>query len=164
MNDTSPRRSSTDDSPDPPEGPGQLRLVLPAEPRAGSKWSVAELRVLDRYPKIGIGVSSLLPNRTKGAIYTKVQELGIQRAGRGAHGSPPLDGADVCNGLGITALTLTSWIRTRGLRATMRQDGWKIQRAALCRWIAAHPSLISLSKVNKIWFIGLAFPAPRRAR
>ena len=70
----------------------------------------------------------------------------------------------VCAGLGITSATLTSWIKSRGLRASSRQNGWKILRSALRRWIAAHPNLISLAKVDKVWFLALAFQPPQRGR
>jgi len=128
-------------------------------------WTDREKAVLnDKYPRQGAAACAKLLNRSKSSIYSMAHEQGLRRVGAGAqtNRAPATHQArEVCDGLGISATTLVSWIRNKGLAATLGQEGWRIRRATLRRWIAAHPKAVSLRKVNREWFIDLAFAARR---
>lgn len=68
--------------------------------------------------------------------------------------------------LGVDPKTVSGWIANAGLPAVRRGtrrserqggDAWVISRRALRNWIGSHPQLIDLRKVDKFWFLDLAF-------
>ena len=67
---------------------------------------------------------------------------------------------------GVDGKTVTRWIacedlpaRRRGTARTAAQGGdeWEIERRKLRAWIRDHAQLVDLRKVDRYWFIDLAF-------
>src|SRR5438105_10067415 len=110
-------------------------------------WTERDMAVLkEKYPRQGAAACAKLLNRSKSSIYSMAHEQGLRRVGAGAqtNRAPSThDALEVCDGLGISPTTLVSWIRNKGLAATLGQEGWRIRRSALRRWIAAHPKAVS---------------------
>lgn len=68
--------------------------------------------------------------------------------------------------MGVDAKTVLGWIHTEGLTAKRRGtertpqqggDTYIVSRRNLRLWIAAHAQLVDLRKVDRYWFIDLAF-------
>lgn len=68
--------------------------------------------------------------------------------------------------MGVDAKTVCRWIAREGLPAARRGtartpaqggDMWQIERTGLRRWIASHAQLVDLRKVDRFWFLDLAF-------
>jgi hypothetical protein len=120
-------------------------------------WTCKEVAVLKaNYPKGGIAsCESLLPNRSRAAIYSMAGELRLKKIGR-QPSAGPLSPIEVAVGLGVTETRVAAWMR-EGLEYVVRDGEPRITWAALRRWIAAHPLRVDLSRVDRVWFIGLAF-------
>lgn len=122
-------------------------------------WLDAELEALRKwYPKGGHRIAAKhLPNRSKSSIYSMAHELNIKfrSTNRAAQW---LDVELVANGLGVTPDTIVLWVKHKGLNAKHKDGTYRITTASLRRWIGLHPKTINLSKVDREWFIRLAFP------
>lgn len=129
-------------------------------------WSAAELKIVeDNAHKVTAVIKRILRQRgfkrTETAIAIRVKREGFDR-----HDPNHYTANQLALLLGIDGKTVTRWIELEGLPATRRGtkrtesqggDQWWIERSALRAWIGKHAQLIDLRKVERYWFIDLAF-------
>lgn len=135
--------------------------TLSAEENSHRDWSTPELKFLaTHYPRKGAAYCAQHLNRTKSSIYSEAGRREIRRIGNGApvgRTYTSMSAEEVAQGLGASARTVSGWIRTDGLKARLQPEGWLISRSGLRNWIATNADKINLAKVDKDWFVRLAF-------
>jgi len=138
----------------------KLGLATPVLKQA--PWSPLELEVLEANAhKSARQMQRLLERagfrRTEAAIAVKVHRAGFDRSN-----PDEWTGTQLAKLLGVSSQSICRWIKGEGLPAKRKgtdspNDAWIIERAQLRRWIAAHPQLVDLRKVERYWFLDLAF-------
>lgn len=131
------------------------------------EWTKAELEILEGCATLQRPES--MARRLKAAGFTRSPTACIQKAKRMKYDRTDHDqwsatGLGVL--MGIDGKTVVRWIEREGLPAkragtdrTPQQGGdeWRIARPALRNWIRTHAQLVDLRKVDRYWFIELAF-------
>ena len=141
-----------------------LGLVMPRT--KDPNWSEAEIELLNTFSHHGLStirrkLAARGFRRSTTAIAVKRKRLHLAIRDPQRYTANQLAGL-----LGVDCKTITRWIEHDGLPAgrrgtarTPQQGGdmhW-IERKALRGWIASHGQLIDLRKVDRFWFIELAF-------
>lgn len=133
---------------------------------APTPWSRRELELLQEHAaKTPVVIARLLRaqgyKRSPTAVTVQIKRRHIDRDDPDTWSASSLAPL-----LGVDSKTITKWIATLGLpaerRGTQRTaaqggDEWVIRRASLRLWIRDHAVLIDLRKVDRFWFIDLAF-------
>lgn len=141
-----------------------LGVAVPREKEPA--WSDAEIELLGECAHRVIPVIRRIfarhgYRRTETAIAVQLNRRGIARTSVDEWSAHELAGL-----LGVDGKTVTRWIAVEGLPATRRGtrrvesqggDEWVIRRRALRTWIARHQQLVDLRKVERFWFLDLAF-------
>lgn len=131
--------------------------------RKTPEWNAAEEAVLAEHCHLSLStlrrkLSAVGPGRTEAAIKVRVKKLALSRVNADVYSA-----AEAARLLGVDSNAVRRWIRVGALRATRTPDSpsaeahFKITRRALREWIAAHPVDVDLRRVDKYWFIDLAF-------
>jgi excisionase family DNA binding protein len=126
-------------------------------------WSPAEEALLADNSHLGLStlrrkLAALGSSRTEIAISVRLKKLELSRANLDTYSA-----AEVGRLLGVDDNAVRRWIRAGNLRANRTPGSksaeahWQITRRALREWIAAHPVEVDLRRVDKYWFIDLAF-------
>lgn len=139
-----------------------LGLVVPREKPLD--WSAAEIAVLEKHaskalPHIRRHLKAAGFVRSETAISLQLKRRHIDREAVdqwSAHALATL--------MGVDSKTVRRWIEVEGLPATRRgnrcangHDEYVIKRFGLRLWIASHQQLVDLRKVDRYWFLDLAF-------
>jgi hypothetical protein len=144
---------------------GRLGLVTPSF--APVEWHPEEIKIIERHAHQSYDwIRTLLRQRgwqrTASAIATKVKLLELDRSDPDNWTTYQL--APV---LGVAPLTIRRWILQEGLPARREgtrseTDPYMVNRDDLRRWIATHPQLVDLRKVERYWFIELLTSPPTK--
>lgn len=142
-----------------------LGLIVPRF--APAPWTAAEEDLLRQYAHL---CPRRIALRLRRAVHPARSETAVAVRRKALH----LDSADpdhytagaLAQLMGVDGKTVTRWIEREGLPATRRGtarvksqggDHWWISRRTLRTWIASHAQLVDLRKVERYWFIDLAF-------
>ena len=141
----------------------ELGIALPRQKEL--PWSREEIAFLAEHGHKNLAnVRALMAkagfNRTATAIGIQLARRGIERTTHGEWSATQL-----ARLLGVDPKTVMRWVATQGLPAkragSKRSEGqgdfYIIQRKPLRAWMATHAQLIDLRKVERYWFIDLAF-------
>jgi len=145
-----------------------LGLAVPRE--KPPEWTEAELALLEANAFRGNqALVKLLKRhgykRTEAAVGLQLKRRHIERADPNVW-----TGCALARLMGVDGRTVGRWIDVEGLPAKRRGtartksqggDMWLISRAPLRRWIATHQQLVDLRKVDRYWFMDLAFGGER---
>ena len=143
----------------------QLGVVMPRykEP----PWSPAELAYLEAHAHLSVQVlrkkfAQHGWRRTASAI-----ALRVKRAGFSSDDPDCWVAAQLARLMGVDRGTVTRWVKLEGLPATVGSSRtgsgpdalqvYRVSRRDLRRWIGTHAQLVDLRKVDRYWFIDLAF-------
>jgi len=143
-----------------------LGLAIPSDKEP--QWSAAETELLEQHahkavPRIQKIFLTNGFRRTEAAIGLRLRRGDFDRLS-----TEEWSGNALARLLGVDGKTVTRWIAAEGLKATRRGthrtdsqggDIWVISRANLRRWISSHQQLVDLRKVDRFWFLDLAFGA-----
>lgn len=127
------------------------------------EWTQAEEELLAKHCHLSLNtlkrkLRALGTVRTETAISLRLKKLALSRVNLDTYSA-----AEAARLMGVDGDTVRRWIRAGGLRATRTPDSksaaphFQITRRALREWIAAHPAEVDLRRVDKYWFIDLAF-------
>lgn len=141
-----------------------LGMALPADKTPN--WSDAEVALLEANAHKSIPVIRRIFK--KHGFYRTESSIGLKlKRGDFDRESPNhFTAGALAKLLGVDPHTVGRWIARDGLPAKRRDtnrteeqggDMWVITRAHLRTWIADHPQLVDLRKVDRYWFIDLAF-------
>ena len=134
------------------------------------RWTEREMDMLRLYAPCGLKiiareVSRVGQGRTPTACAVMLKRLHVDRADPDAW-----SGDSLAKLLGVAGKTVHDWIERRGLPAAKVAESlgeryrYSIRRRPLRDWIAKHPLLIDLRKVDQEWFMALAFGDDTKAR
>ena len=143
----------------------QLGIVTPRykEPL----WSEAELAYLEAHAHLSVQVlrkkfAQRGWRRTASAI-----ALRVKRGGFPTQDPDRWVAAQLAVLMGVDRGTVTRWIKREGLPAAVEPsrtgtgpdalEMYRVSRRDLRRWIGTHAQLVDLRKVDRYWFIDLAF-------
>lgn len=132
-------------------------------------WSAKELELLRALahhtpPVIARKFRASGFRRSETAIVVKRKRLALD-----LRDSDHFTAAQLAGLMGVNGTTVAGWIRREGVPATRRGtrrvaaqggDAHWIARRDLRAWIARHAQLVDLRKVDRFWFLDLAFGAP----
>jgi hypothetical protein len=140
-----------------------------ASPRRGvAPWTDRELEILAASVARGANAEAIARSLRRHGHDRTTTAVALQLKRRAvSQGSPDRWTATGLAALmGVETRVVLRWIereqlpaRRRGSRRTSAQggDAWTIERAALRRWIRDHAILVDLRRVDRFWFIDLAF-------
>lgn len=126
-------------------------------------WTPQEEALLAEYSHLSLNtlrgkLRAIGSVRTENAIEVRLKKLQLSRVNHDVYSAN-----EAGRLLGVAHKTVLRWINAEALRATRlpgsKSDAprWQITRRALREWIAAHPVEVDLRRVDKYWFIDLAF-------
>ena len=122
-------------------------------------WDDAEIETLvATYPLGGYAlVTKRLPSRSKSSIYSMANKLNL----RFKEKKKPVQFMQpevIAKGMGVSLALVGQWIVSKSLETRLRHGHQVVTPASLRRWLALHPKCIDLAKVDRTWFLALAFP------
>lgn len=126
-------------------------------------WTPQEQAVLAEFSHLSLNtlrgkLRALGTSRTENAIEVRLKKLKLSRVNHDVYCA-----TDLARLMGMTPKTVMRWIHSCDLKATRTPGStaeaphFRITRRALREWIAAHPVEVDLRRVDKYWFIDLAF-------
>ncbi len=123
-------------------------------------WDDAEIETLvATYPLGGYAlVTRRLPNRSKSSIYSMANKLNL-RFKEKKKSVQFMEPEVIAKGMGVSITLVGQWIGSKNLKTRLRHGRQVVTPAELRRWLARHPKCIDLAKVDRTWFLALAFPA-----
>lgn len=131
-----------------------LGLVAPRfkEP----KWSAKEIAILEEH---STKHSKIIQKYLKAAGFSRTETAIVVQRKRHKLETRDVDlytTGDIALMMGVDRTTVMRWIESEGLQASSGAVR-KVKRLALRSWIRDHAQLVDLRKVDRFWFIDLAF-------